>query len=203
MEIKTISGISYASNTYVLLNGAEAAVIDPSAPLSVIEDTVGSSIISYVLLTHGHFDHILTLDSLCNKHRCKVLIHRDDADKIGNAALNASAYFGLDMAVRNPDAFLADGDKVRLGDDEITVLSTPGHTSGSVCYHYGDILICGDTLFSSGYGRYDLPTGDPKVLFNSLKLLAAMQGNPVIYPGHGTSCRLSDALVIKELRKSI
>jgi glyoxylase-like metal-dependent hydrolase (beta-lactamase superfamily II) len=96
---------------------------------------------------------------------------------------------------------MSDGDKVRLGDDEITVLSTPGHTSGSVCYHYGDILICGDTLFSSGYGRYDLPTGDPKVLFNSLKLLAAMQGNPVIYPGHGTSCRLSDALVIKELRK--
>ena len=200
MDIIKLNGLSYASNTYILISGSDAAVVDPSADIKDIKNAIGNARLRYILLTHCHFDHILKLDSLRAETRAEVCIHKADADMLKDPALNGSEFFGLDFASLGADRVLEDGEIIHLGTENIEVISTPGHTPGSVCYDCGDDLICGDTLFTSGYGRYDLPGGDGNVLFASLKKLADRQDNPMIHPGHGASCALSDADVIRAIR---
>ncbi len=199
MDIIKLNGVSYASNTYVLISGNDAAVVDPSVDVKTIKEAIGSAKLRYILLTHCHFDHILKLDSLRAETHAEVCIHAADAEMMKDPELNGSEFFGLDFAALGADRLLEDGEIINLGKEQIEVISTPGHTPGSVCYDCGDKLICGDTLFTSGYGRYDLPGGDANALFNSLKKLAERRDAPMIYPGHGASCALSDADVISAL----
>ena len=200
MDIIKLNGVSYASNTYVLISGADAAVVDPSVDIQDIKMALGSSKLRYILLTHCHFDHILKLDSLRAETRAEVCIHADDAEMLKDPELNGSEFFGLEFASLGADRLLEDGEIIALGKEKIEVISTPGHTPGSVCYDCGNILVCGDTLFTSGYGRYDLPGGDPRALYDSLHKLASRNDDPTIYPGHGASCALSDADVIRAIR---
>jgi len=200
MDIIKLNGVSYASNTYVLISGSDAAVVDPSVDIQDIKMALGSSKLRYILLTHCHFDHILKLDSLRAETRAEVCIHADDAEMLKDPELNGSEFFGLEFASLGADRLLEDGEIIALGKEKIEVISTPGHTPGSVCYDCGNILVCGDTLFTSGYGRYDLPGGDPRALYNSLHKLASRNDDPTIYPGHGASCALSDADVIRAIR---
>ena len=200
MDIIKLNGLSYASNTYVLISGADAAVVDPSADIKDIKNAIGKAKLRYILLTHCHFDHILKLDSLRAELRAEVCIHKADAQMMKDPELNGSAFFGLDFASLGADRILDDGETIPLGKETIEVISTPGHTPGSVCYDCGNDLICGDTLFTSGYGRYDLPGGDGNALFASLKKLADRRDDPMIHPGHGASCALSDADIIRAIR---
>ena len=200
MDIIKLNGLSYASNTYVLISGADATVVDPSVDIQDIKMALGSSKLRYILLTHCHFDHILKLDSLRAETRAEVCIHKNDAEMLKDPELNGSEFFGLEFASSGADRLLEDGEIIALGKEKIEVISTPGHTPGSVCYDCGNILVCGDTLFTSGYGRYDLPGGDPRALYNSLHKLASRNDDPTIYPGHGASCALSDADVIRAIR---
>ncbi len=202
VDIIKLNGLSYASNTYVLISGTDAAVVDPSADINDIKNALGDAKLRYILLTHCHFDHILKLDSLRCETGAEVCIHMADAEMLKDPELNASAFFGLNFASLGADRLLDGGDILPLGKENIEIISTPGHTPGSICYNCGDKLICGDTLFTSGYGRYDLPGGDANDLIKSLKTLAARQDNPMIYPGHGASCALSDADVIRDIRYS-
>lgn len=202
MDIIILNGISYAANTYVIISGEEAAVVDPSVDVNSILSAIGNAKLRYILLTHGHFDHILKLDSLRCETRAEVCIHRADGKMLADPSLNASEFFGMDFAALAPDRLLDDGDEIQLGRETIKVISTPGHTPGSVCYDCGNELICGDTLFSSGYGRYDLPGGDPKALFASLSMLAERQDNPLMHPGHGASCNLVQADIIAAIRNN-
>ena len=200
MDIIKLNGLSYASNTYVLISEGDAAVVDPSADIKDIKSAIGEAKLRYILLTHCHFDHILKLDSLRAETRAEVCIHKADADMMKDPTLNGSEFFGLNFASLGADRILDNGEIIPLGKETIEVISTPGHTPGSVCYDCGNDLICGDTLFTSGYGRYDLPGGDGNILFASLKMLADRRDNPMIHPGHGASCALSDADVIRAIR---
>lgn len=200
MDIVELKGKSYASNTFILISGSDAAIFDPSASVNEISERLSSLHLRAILLTHGHFDHMLSLDELRASYRCDVYVHENDADMLKDPALNASERFGMEFATLGADTLLRDGDTIRLGNEEISVISTPGHTPGSVCYDFGDGLICGDTLFSSGYGRYDLPGGDPYKLVESINKLAQIRENPMLYPGHGRSVRLNDADIIRVVR---
>ena len=202
MDIIKLGSRSYVSNTYVLISGTDAAVIDPSADISEIMNAVGEAKLRFILLTHGHFDHILKLDSLKSASHAEVCIHHADAKMLGDPSLNASEFFGIEFASLGADRLLDDGEEILLGRETIKVISTPGHTPGSVCYECGNDLICGDTLFTSGYGRYDLPGGDARILFTSLSMLAARQDNPTIHPGHGASCDLASADIISAIRNN-
>ncbi len=201
MDIIKLKGLSYASNTYVIISGTDAAVVDPSVDIKEIKSALDGAKLRYILLSHGHFDHILTLDALKCATGAEICIHASDAQMLTDPELNASEFFGLDFVSLGADRVLSDGEKLPLGRESIDVVHTPGHTPGSVCFDCGSDLVCGDTLFTSGYGRYDLPGGDARVLFSSLKKLADRRDNPMIHPGHGASCSLADADVIRAIRQ--
>lgn len=198
MKICCLFPDSFASNCYLLVEGDRALVVDPSVSTAAIQTALaeqGADCVG-ILLTHGHFDHMLSLDELRDAYPdAPVYLHRDDAELLTDGEKNAFAlFFGQDRAWRPADQLLTDGEIIRLGDTGIRVLHTPGHTRGSVCYLCGDDLITGDTLFAQGYGRYDLYGGDRGALCASLRSLTEHSPSLRIYPGHGPSALLGDAL---------
>ena len=138
--------------------------------------------VSFVLLTHGHYDHIAGVKSAINEH-IAPLIYKYELELVGNERLNLSLFFGRKFTL-DEVSVLEDG-KVTVGSFEVEVIPTPGHTVGSVCYKIGDTLFSGDTLFYHSFGRYDFPTGDKQTLFKSLKKLFSLDGDVKVYPGHG------------------
>ena len=198
MEIYNLFPGSFGSNCYLLISGNQAAVIDPSADAEKILQKAAEhgATLQYILLTHGHFDHICSLDTLRDKTGIPAYIHVGDADMPSDSHKNAfSIFFGQERIYRIPEKTLTEGDVLPLGEEQIRVLHTPGHTEGSVCYLCGEnILITGDTLFDRGFGRYDLYGGDPYKLRNSLARLATLDRSLIIYAGHGSPTDLGDAV---------
>ncbi len=175
------------SNSYLLLDtdSNEAAVIDPSHMPSVFDISFSQIRLKYVLLTHGHFDHI----GKAEKYRrmgASLCIHCDDATLLCDGERNASSLFMHDpLIIGEADILLSDNDKLLLGNTEITVIHTPGHTPGSVCYLCGDELFCGDTLFAGSIGRTDFWGGNMTKMRHSLSKLKNLSGNYNVYCGHG------------------
>ena len=141
MEIYNLFPGSFGSNCYLLISGDQAAVVDPSADADIILQKAQEkgAILQYILLTHGHFDHICSLDTLREKANIPAYIHADDGDMPGDSHKNAfSIFFGQTRTYRAPEKTLVEGDVLPLGNEQIRVLHTPGHTEGSVCYLCGE-----------------------------------------------------------------
>lgn len=193
MRVISLESAGYASNAYLIANdeARELAVVDPSVDPSAAASLLGDGYrLKYVLLTHGHFDHILFVDEW-RALGAKVCIHARDAEFLGDPAKSLYLqFFARDTRHLPPDILLHDGDKLTLGTEEITVLSTPGHTGGSVCYLFGDSMISGDTLFRGSFGRTDLYGSSDDEMRQSLKKLSAIQTNYTVYPGHGATTTL-------------
>ncbi len=174
-------------------------VVDPGDDaddiLAVIREE--SLTITHILLTHGHFDHILALPEVKSAlGTAAVCIHALDAPRLSDAdgCLFARFYGSRPGFVPvTPDRTLAEGDVLDLGYACLTVLHTPGHTPGSVCFDAGDTLFTGDTLFASSCGRTDFPGGDPDAMRDSLCRLAGLPGDRVCYAGHDRSFTLDEA----------
>ena len=198
MEIFNLFPGSFASNCYLLVANGEAAVVDPSADVKSISDALAShgAHLRYILLTHGHFDHILTLDELREKFGVPAYIHQGDAEMLGDSDKNAFRYFfGSSRTWRQAEEALVDGTDLTLGGEPIRVLHTPGHSKGSVCFLCNEtFLITGDTLFDGNVGRYDLWGGDAYALWDSLYKLRALPSSLTIYPGHGGCASLGTSL---------
>lgn len=178
----------YSSNCYLLVSGGEAAVVDPSIETSRIISSLGDAELKYIILTHGHFDHMHTLDELRDATGAKVLVHNDDAETLTNSALSLFTYFGYpDTTYRPADVLLEDGDVLMLGSEQIDVVHTPGHTPGCICLHAGNDMITGDTLFDMSIGRYDFPRSNGIKLRDSIKKLYENYSEDRIHPGHGPS----------------
>lgn len=198
MEIITLPTMGFASNCYIVHNGQEAFVVDPSISEKKILTKLEEKGLSLkgILLTHGHFDHIFCAQELRDETGTPLYIHEFDAEMLTDSSKNAYRTFtGNDFTIQKAEFLLKDGDTITLGDEQIKVLHTPGHTKGSVCFDTGDSLISGDTIFAEGFGRYDLYGGDINALKNSLDMLMKMADseNRWLYSGHGNSSTLRQA----------
>ena len=200
MQIINLFPGSYGSNCYLIEDGGEALIVDPSAAASAIlrklrED--GCTPVG-ILLTHGHFDHIMSVDTLRQAEPdLKVYIHEGDAPMLTDADKNGfSFFFRQDRVWKAADILLRDGDTVKVGNAAFTVVHTPGHSPGSSCFlcQSEGIMLTGDTLFADNIGRCDLWGGSYATIRQSLKRLRDYDGTLTILPGHGDSNTLSKAL---------
>ncbi len=199
MVIYSIAPQSFASNCYLAVEDGHALVIDPAVSLSAILSALGEqdAACEGIVLTHGHFDHMLSLDELRHAFPdAPVYVHKEDAHYLGDSQKNAFAlFFRQERVWQDADRLLVDGDAIPLGDKTVRVIHTPGHTPGSICLYCGENdLITGDTLFDGGYGRCDLAGGSLTALVASLKKLTTLPERLTIHPGHGGTASLGAAL---------
>ena len=180
-------------NCYLVSNPAtrETVVIDPgddAAQLLVRLDEMDAVVVAY-LLTHGHVDHISALAPLCALRPAPVYLHPLDAAWCFTSQNALPGVYAPPPAPQGPIVSIADGEGLTLAGAHWTVLETPGHTPGGVCYKLepDQALFVGDTLFRGSVGRTDLPGGDARILSRSLQKLAGLPDALVVYPGHGES----------------
>lgn len=197
LKILSICPESFAANTYALVSDRHAIIVDPSVSVDAITKAVDAegAKIEAIILTHGHFDHIMSIDTLRRATGARVMIHKDDAEMLTDSRKNAFfTFFGKDKSFAPADELFSDGDEISLGDEVIKVISTPGHSKGSCCFLCPEFMVTGDTLFADNIGRSDLWGGNENSLRDSLKALSNYDRNLKIYPGHGPSAILGNAL---------
>ena len=200
MQIINLFPGSYGSNCYLIEDSGHALIVDPSASAAAILRRLQEDgcVADGILLTHGHFDHITSIDTLRRAEPdLRVFIHEADAPMLTDAKKNAFAlFFGQERVWQAADVLLRDGETVTVGNAVFRVLHTPGHSPGSICLLCGEegALITGDTLFADNIGRCDLWEGSYGVMRKTLQALRALRGDLTIYPGHGGVNTLAKAL---------
>ena len=140
-----------------------------------------------ILLTHGHFDHIMGVEGIRKEYGIPVYASRDEVDVLAKPQLNVSTMMGAYLSMKADELF-CDGDVLELAGMKLKVISTPGHTIGSVCFYIEEekVLISGDTLFEASVGRTDFPTGSSRQLIESIKTrLFILPDDTSVFPGHG------------------
>ncbi|HEY2809990.1 MAG TPA: MBL fold metallo-hydrolase [Rhabdochlamydiaceae bacterium] len=158
--------------------------------------------IEMLLLTHSHWDHIADAAAFKEKLHLPIYIHSEDAGNLVEPGLDKLPLFFPIKGV-DPDHFLEQGQKIPLGHLHIEVIHTPGHTPGGVCFYLEKqkVLFSGDTLFRGAIGNLSFPTARPRLMTESLKKLALLPKDTVVYPGHGESTTIGDESWIVNLHK--
>ena len=196
LNIKTVTGGPLDVNTYVvgLEDGDSCVLVDPGAEVFRVEEAVAGRRVEAVLLTHGHFDHMLSLADWRAKTGAPIAVTREDAPALTDPDLNGNRlFFGTDTVYPAADLLLSEGQEILFGNERLTVMKTPGHTRGSCVYLGNGVIFTGDTMMSDGaYGRYDLPGGSASALRESLFRLATLDGDYTLYPGHGRESTLNE-----------
>ena len=181
MKIKRLIGGNLESNGFVIYDKerGECFIIDPGYNgekfLDIVEEL--DLALKGILLTHHHYDHVGGVDKIKGATGCPVYIHRADSD----------------LYKKQADVLLENGDKLLLGEEEIKVLHTPGHTRGSVCFYseQSKLVFTGDTIFNVDLGRTDLADGSQTDMEYSIRNIIDLWNNDItIYPGHGDSCNM-------------
>lgn len=193
LKVKKITLGQMGANCYIIENGNNSIVIDPGdngKELIKYIDSLNIQI-KYILLTHGHFDHIGAVDQLVHKYDCTVYIHENDYDMFYDDKLNLSSYYN---PLHLQSSVIKVKDHLQLEKYEITFLNLPGHTKGScfIIFDDYDIVFSGDVLFKGSIGRYDFPTSSISDTKDTLRKMYNMKINYAIYPGHGENTTLKD-----------
>lgn len=144
--------------------------------------------VASIILTHGHFDHVLGLGRIKEVFNCPVLMHRDDLNQIEHIDKYAGIFGYFVESSPLPDMYLSGDEIYKFGRSELKIIHVPGHSPGSIClYSASDsFLICGDVIFNGSIGRTDLPGGNHKILINGIRQrLMTLPRNTIVWPGHG------------------
>ncbi|MBQ8503654.1 MAG: MBL fold metallo-hydrolase [Clostridia bacterium] len=196
LQLKSFAPGMVAANSYIIkdLESGEAAIIDSGVYNNRFESIIqsmGIEKLKYILLTHGHFDHIMGVQRLKKHFGGEIVIHEMDAVCLSDSKKSLAAGWGFMCPAFEADKTVKDGDILYLGGEKIEVIHTPGHTVGSVCYKTDKILFSGDTLFHMTCGRTDFPGGSMDEMMNSMKKLCAIEGEHRVCPGHNGETTLS------------
>ena len=179
-----------STNCYIVYRkgGKSAVIVDPADNGAYILNKCRELQVEpeAVLLTHGHFDHIMALNDLKKRYNVPVYAHEEEEDVLKQSSLNLSGSIGQ-IYTTQADVYVKDGEHLKLAGLDVIVLYTPGHTKGGVCYYFPEekVLMSGDTLFHCSIGRTDFPTGSMSQLVRSVKeQLFVLPDDVQVYPGH-------------------
>lgn len=181
---------------YACMESKKAALIDPGAGGKQIQQWVLEKglKVDYILLTHGHVDHIGAVDELRDLlGDVSVGIHAGDAEMLTDAKKNLSSYLGSPVVLQKADFLFQDGQELAIGKQLLKVISTPGHSPGGVCFLSPEGLFSGDTLFAGSIGRTDFPGGSFDQLLQGVKeKLLLLPDDTRVFPGHGEDTTIGE-----------
>ncbi len=185
MNIKKVNDGYFDTNTYVLWNSEQTIIIDCGMDAQRILDEVErtGNPLSAILITHGHFDHIMTAAQIREKTGAPIYISEADSEKTDDNVKNRGADFGISAPAFKADKLLKDGDTLEFCGKSFKVIATPGHSEGSICFITENHLFCGDTLFKGTIGRFERE--DKPQMKASVRKLLELPEDTNIYPGHG------------------
>ena len=190
--------LELVANCYIVYDDFKnAIIIDPGSENPKIINAIEREELNLkaILLTHGHFDHIRGVDLLKNRFDVPVYIHEDDEIMLRDTHLNGSLDMGDNLVVVNSLVeTYKDKESLDFLNEEMVVVHTPFHTLGSSCFYFpkSSMLFSGDTLFKEGFGRYDLPHSNHRLLLDSLNKLFNLPKETKVYPGHGKSTTIGE-----------
>ena len=211
IEVRKIVTGRWNENCYVLANGTGVCLlVDPGDDAAEIQRVIEAACwkVLAILNTHGHYDHVSAVAALKDRFDVPFYLHSKDRKLLRSVNLYRKM-FGDEGLVPVPEVDHSLDDletPLQIGDFTIEIIPTPGHSPGGVCFLVGHRLFTGDTLFKGGVGRVDLPGGDREVLRDSLGVLARLDPNTVVYPGHGDQTTIAEELehnaALREVRQA-
>jgi hydroxyacylglutathione hydrolase len=181
---------AFQENCWVIGNRrtGEAVCVDPGdEPDEILAMARDMGVrIKYIANSHAHIDHVLGVGPVREATGARFLLHAQDLEILRGTARSARGWMGMDIPQPpDPDAYLADNDRIDVDGLQLTVLHTPGHTQGSVCFYANGVVFAGDTLFAGSIGRTDLPGGDyDQEMASIVERLLALPDDTIVLPGH-------------------
>lgn len=183
-------------NTYILGDEQtkKCAVIDPGGSIIDIFNIIKKHelTVEYIILTHGHGDHICRVPEIKEKTNAKIVAYKGEEELLLDRNKNLSAQLPGPLVEFDSDLSVEEGDIIELGTLKLKIIHTPGHTKGGMCIKVGEHIFTGDTLFAGSIGRTDFYSGDYKQIMKSLRKLAKYDDNAIIYPGHGSTSTIGE-----------
>jgi glyoxylase-like metal-dependent hydrolase (beta-lactamase superfamily II) len=196
VNVRTITVGAFQENSYLVVDedSQRAVIVDPGGePQKLIGEIERSkATLDAIWITHAHVDHVGAIASVKERWNVPVYLHPADRRLYEAAGRQAEVYGVPFEEPPEPDQEFADGQRLKLGNAEMSVMHAPGHSPGHVVIHGNGIALVGDCLFAGSIGRTDLPMSNPQQLTESLKKIASLPPDTVVYPGHGPDTTIGE-----------